>query len=149
MKEYLDRVDENGEPTGEIVERSVAHRDGIRHRTAHLWLVRRRGGKVQVLMQKRSADKDSYPGCYDISSAGHIPAGDSYTVSALRELSEELGITASEGDLVYCGDRSYRTVGEFHGKPFINDQYSRVFIMRCELDEDGFSVQRSEIESVL
>jgi isopentenyldiphosphate isomerase len=29
---------------------------------------------LQVLLQKRSPDKDSYPGCLDISCAGHIPA---------------------------------------------------------------------------
>ena len=71
--ELLDIVDENGIPTGAVIDRETAHREGIRHRTAHLWLLRRREGQVQVLLQKRSMEKDSYPGCYDISSAGHIP----------------------------------------------------------------------------
>ena len=44
MKEYLDIVDEKGNPTGETVERSLAHGEGIRHRTAHLWLIRRKEG---------------------------------------------------------------------------------------------------------
>ena len=77
MKEYLDVVDENGMPTGETVERSVAHREGFPHRTSHLWLVRRREGRIQVLLQKRAMTK-SFPGCYDISSAGHIPAGQDF-----------------------------------------------------------------------
>ena len=38
--EYLDIVDENGNSTGETVSREIAHRDGIRHRTAHVWIVR-------------------------------------------------------------------------------------------------------------
>ena len=37
--EYLDIVDEMGNPTGEIVEREYAHRHGIRHRTSHVWSV--------------------------------------------------------------------------------------------------------------
>ena len=73
--ELLDVVDENGCPTGRAVDRETAHREGIRHRTAHVWLMREGRNGVEVLLQKRSANKDSYPGCYDISSAGHIPAG--------------------------------------------------------------------------
>lgn len=33
MAEYLDIVDENGIPTGETVEREMAHAKGFRHRT--------------------------------------------------------------------------------------------------------------------
>ena len=49
--ELLDIVDEKGNPTGETVPREVAHREGIRHRTAHVWIFRRRGGVVQILLQ--------------------------------------------------------------------------------------------------
>ena len=75
MPEMLDIVDENGVPTGQSVPRTTAHAEGLRHRTSHVWIVRRKNGRVQVLLQMRCAAKDSYPGCYDISSAGHIPAG--------------------------------------------------------------------------
>ena len=83
--ELLDLVDENGVPTGEVKERELVHRDGDRHRTSHVWLFRQRNGRWQVLLQKRSEQKDSHPGCYDISSAGHIPAGDDFYASALRD----------------------------------------------------------------
>ena len=96
MPEMLDIVDENGIPTGRSVPRTVAHAEGLRHRTSHVWIVRRKAGRVQVLLQMRCAAKDSYPGCYDISSAGHIPAGDEFVGSALRELREETGAVASE-----------------------------------------------------
>ena len=36
--EYLDIVNETGQPTGETVSRDIAHRDGIRHRTAHVYV---------------------------------------------------------------------------------------------------------------
>ncbi len=88
--EWLDIVDENGNPTGETVSRGEAHLKGIPHRTSHVWIVRMRDGKLQILLQKRSDDKDSYPGCYDISSAGHIPAGVDFIPSSVRELEEEL-----------------------------------------------------------
>lgn len=72
--EYLDIVDEQGQPTGEIISRTLAHTKGIRHRTAHIWIVRRKNEHFQVLMQKRAMSKDSFPGKYDTSSAGHIQA---------------------------------------------------------------------------
>ena len=39
-------------------------------------------------------EKESFPGLYDTSSAGHIRAGDEPLPSALRELREELHIAA-------------------------------------------------------
>ena len=61
MSELLDIVDEAGEPTGETVDRKVAHRDGVRHRTSHAWLVRKEATKaLEVLLQKRAADKDGH-----------------------------------------------------------------------------------------
>ena len=88
--EYFDIVDESGLPTGEIVSRDIAHRDGIRHRTAHVWVVRPAHAGYDILLQKRSRNKDSFPGFFDTSSAGHIPAGSEPLPSALRELKEGL-----------------------------------------------------------
>ena len=94
--EYLDILDEHGEPTGKIIERTTAHEKGILHRTSHVWICRKHNSNIQILLQKRSRNKDSNPGCYDISSAGHIPAGSDFIDSALRELQEELGINAKK-----------------------------------------------------
>ena len=148
MSEWFDIVDENGHPTGEIVKREYAHRHGIRHRTAHLWLVRERDGRVQVLLQKRSANRDSHPGCYDISSAGHIPAGVDYRPSAIRELKEELGVDGQEKDLVFCADRRVAWDDCFHGQIFRDRQVSRVFLMWKDLPEEAFTVDSNEVESV-
>ena len=56
--EYFDVVDENGNPTGEVVSREIAHKQGYRHHTAHVWILRRRETGVEVLLQKRSANKE-------------------------------------------------------------------------------------------
>lgn len=101
--EYLDIVDDNGVPTGEIISRDEAHRKGIMHRTAHVWVIRRSDRGTEVLLQKRSRKKESFPGMYDTSSAGHIPAGEEPLTSALRELKEELGIAAEKNSLEYIG----------------------------------------------
>ena len=115
--ELLDLVDENGVPTGEVKERELVHRDGDRHRTSHVWLFRRWNGQWQVLLQKRSGQKDSHPGCFDISSAGHIPAGVDWVPSALRELEEELGLRMQAEQLHLAGVRRFDWKGSFYGKP--------------------------------
>ena len=44
----FDIVDEKGQPKGETVTRSQAHAEGIRHRTAHIWVVRENGDKTEM-----------------------------------------------------------------------------------------------------
>ena len=148
MKEYLDVVDENGKPTGETVERSVAHREGFPHRTSHLWLVRKRDGRIQVLLQKRAMTK-SFPGCYDISSAGHIPAGQDYYPSAIRELKEELGLTAKESELIPCGDMKIVWDDVFFGIPYHDRQYTKVLLLWADIEEDQLTLQKEEVDGVL
>ena len=118
--EILDVVDENGNPTGETVERTIAHKTGVRHRTSHVWVVRKNNGSMEILLQKRSKNKDSHPGCLDCSSAGHIPAGVDFIPSAIRELKEELGIDAKEDEFVYCGQTVGKRTNVFYGEEFIS-----------------------------
>lgn len=147
--EILDIVDEHGNPTGKTVERQKAHEEGILHRTSHVWILREKQGKIQVLLQKRSGSKESYPECYDISSAGHIPAGMDFVESAIRELQEELGISASADELIFCGNRTVVWDDYICGKPFHDRQYTRVFILWRDIDEEEFILQKEEVDSVL
>ena len=120
--ELLDIVDESGEPTGQTKERNKVHADGDLHRTSHVWIFRDQpNGRREVLLQKRSSTKDSFPGCYDISSAGHIPAGHGYIESALRELEEELGIISKEEELILKMVRRLSNHNVFYSKEFIDN----------------------------
>ena len=148
MEEFFDVCDALGNPTGEVVARSVAHRDGIRHRTAHVWIVRRREGRDQVLLQKRSAHKDSFPGKYDTSSAGHIPAGEAPRASALRELFEELGVRAAPEELECAGWFDIRYEKVFYGKPFRDNEYCHVFVYNKDVDISALTLQEAEVERV-
>ena len=147
MKEFLDIVNEKGIPTGQTVDRDTAHLKGIWHRTSHVWLVRKKNETVQILLQKRAAIK-SFPGCYDISSAGHIPAGEDFIPSALRELREELGISATAEELICCGDRKIIWDDVFFGKEYHDRQYTRVFVLWKDLEETDFCLQQEEVDSV-
>ena len=135
--ELLDLLDENGEPSGQVRERTLVHLNGDWHRTSHVWGVRR-----------RSRGKDSFGGCYDISSAGHIPAGQDYLESALRELKEELGIAAEPEDLRLVGVHDGRYEGEFHGRIFKNHEKSHVFAYEKPVEIEKLKLQKEEVESV-
>jgi len=148
--EMFDVIDEDGNPTGIIKERGVVHREGALHATAHIWIARQNeDGGYDILLQKRSACKDSHPGCYDISSAGHIAAGDDPLESALRELEEELGIQAQPEDLQEFGVQYKDYEGEFYGKPFRDRQRSILYLYQKPIEIEKMVLQETEIESVI
>ena len=88
--ELFDVVDENNEVIGQE-KRAVVHATDLRHRAMHLFAYNKRG---DLFLQKRSLLKDSCPGLWDSSAAGHLDVGESYEACAVRELDEELGVSA-------------------------------------------------------
>lgn len=147
--ELFDVRNEAGEVTGLVRERVLVHREGDWHGTSHIWVVRENGKSgIDLLLQKRSAGKDSYPGCYDISSAGHVAAGDEYLPAAVRELEEELGIQAEPEQLHFAGYHQGGFQGNFHGKPFHDYEISSVYIYQEPVQIEQLCLQKSEVEEV-
>jgi len=93
--EYFDIVDEEDKVVG-LATRKEVHDRGLSHRAVHIWIFAQDGC---LLLQKRSLNKDRHPGAWDCSCSGHVGAGESYDDAALRELSEELGISIEIKDL--------------------------------------------------
>jgi len=81
-------VDEQDNPVGAATKKE-AWSQGLIHRIVRVMLEDENG---LVLLQKRSADKELYPNCWDESVSGHVDANESYDKAALREMKEELGI---------------------------------------------------------
>lgn len=152
--ELFEVTDENGNPSGINRERALVHRSGDPHWTAHVWVVRRQSQQGpgdcgwDILLQKRSQNKDSYPGRYDISSAGHIRAGEDHMESALRELKEELGISAAAEDLEYLGVHRCYMEDVFYGKPFRDYELGDVYLYQKPVDVNALSLQEEEVDSV-
>ncbi|MGE5627665.1 MAG: NUDIX domain-containing protein [Solirubrobacterales bacterium] len=148
--ELFDIRTSEGELTGKTSERSLVHRYGDLHGTTHVWVVRHNeNGGFEVLLQKRSENKDAHPGFYDISSAGHIPAGEDFLNSAIRELEEELGISAKPEELNFIGMHTGHMAAEFYGKPFLNNELSAVYIYNKDVDIKTLTLQKEEVESVM
>ena len=147
--ELLDMIDREGNKTGVVRARVVAHRYGGRHETTLTWVVRKNdSGKWDVLLQKRSKNKDSHPGCYDVSSGGHITSGSKNLDSAVREIGEELGLLINAEDLQLLGNFPTSSERVFHGKIFKNEQLNYVYLYKGNVNIDELKIQESELEAV-
>jgi len=96
--EFLEVVDKEGEVIG-ILPRSEIHGDpSLLHRVVHLLVFNDRG---ELLLQKRSMNKDVAPGKWDTSVGGHVNPGEDLLDAVRREMNEELGITICEPEFLY------------------------------------------------
>lgn len=101
-------VDENDKPLGEFPQEEVWEK-GLLHRIVRIMVEDEQG---RILLQKRSMEVDTFPGCWDHSAAGHVDVGEDYEEAAKRELQEELGISNATLHKVAV----YRTNNTFKGR---------------------------------
>ena len=146
--ELFDILTPDGERTGERRRRADVHRDGDLHGSVHIWAVRQVEGSVEVLVQRRAPTKDSYPDCYDAAATGHIDAGEAPLTAALREIGEELGMSAQPSDLILLDRMSVSEDNIFHGRRFINNEICWVYLYNGEVFPDDISFERAEISAV-
>ena len=86
MAEMLDIIDENNNVIGRET-RERCFNEGLLHRAIHILILNSKG---QVLLQKRSMKKKTFPGFWTSSVSGHVESGKSYEEGAIREMKEEI-----------------------------------------------------------
>ncbi|XP_071920169.1 nudix hydrolase 3 isoform X2 [Coffea arabica] len=122
------------------------HRDGDYHGAVHVWIYSE--STHELLLQQRADCKDSWPGLWDISSAGHVSAGDSSLVSAMRELHEELGILLPKDafELIFV----FLQECVINGGTFINNEFNDVYVVTTldPIPLEAFTLQESEVSAV-
>ena len=116
-EEIFDVVDEHDRVIGRAARRDV-HRQGLRHRAVHVLIFNGRG---EVFLQKRSMQKDSFPGAWDSSASGHLDCGEDYDACAVRELREELGLELRQPlrklfKINACPETTQEFVWVYHGR---------------------------------
>lgn len=107
--EFFDIVDENDHVVGRA-SRHDAHTKKLLHRAVHIFVFNAAG---EMFLQKRSRWKDANPSKWSSSAAGHVNAGDDYETTAVREIEEELGVTANDVRLITAIAPSRATGWEF------------------------------------
>lgn len=98
QEEIYDIFDEDGFMTGRTASRREVHEVGLWHRTVHVWIV---DDDRNILLQRRSPSKESNPGLWDVSIAGHIDSGEGSYQAAVREAREEANLNVQIADLEY------------------------------------------------
>ncbi|SFT20129.1 NUDIX domain-containing protein [Paenibacillus sp. BC26] len=145
-EEHFDIYDEAGAWLG-TAPRSEVHARGLWHRSIHCWLARRDGDRKLVLFQQRSSDKDTYPGFYDITAAGHLTAGESMR-DAAREIEEELGASVPFEALIPLGEARKEAAGFAKGTAFVDREVSEVYGFVYDAPLGSLTLQAEEVAGV-
>lgn len=82
-------VNEKDEIIGYRTRYDCHHDKTLIHRAVDVVLFNTEGN---IAMQKRSTQKDLYPGFFCITASGHVSRGESREETAYRELKEEMGV---------------------------------------------------------
>lgn len=129
-------VDEHDQPVGGATKQEAWER-GLIHRIVRISILDENG---RLLVQKRSQQKQPYPGCWDNSAAGHVDVGETYEQAALRELQEELGLQ----------DVTLQPVGDYyievHDDWRIMKRFTRVYTAVLPSPVPTFGLSPREVE---
>jgi isopentenyl-diphosphate delta-isomerase type 1 len=141
--EFLDVLDDEGNPLSFVKTRDLVHHDGDWHRTVHVWII---NPHHELILQKRSHEKESYPNLWDVSCAGHIAAGQTSIAAAIREVREELGMAIQKKDLVYL----FTIKSHFpqHEGAFIDNEINDVFLVEKDLSLSEIHLQKEEVSGI-
>jgi isopentenyldiphosphate isomerase len=123
-------VDEHNNEIDQVTRATMRARTLI-HRATYILVFNSQG---KLFVQKRTATKDIYPSHYEIAAGGVVLAGESYELSATRELYEELGIESESLTRLFDN--------------FYDDGNNRVWgrVFACTYD-GPMQLQKEEVES--
>lgn len=124
--------------------RSEVHKRGLWHQTFHCWILQKIEGDIYIIFQKRQYDKDTFPGLYDTSCAGHLSTGESEK-DGVRELEEELGLKIDFDKLTYLG--MSKEILKYD--TFVDKEYHHLFAYMMEDDISNLTVQKEEVSGVI
>lgn len=131
--EKWDILTPGGEPTGETVIRGrSALKSGQYHLVVHIWIT---DDKHRVLIQQRSFELNILPGKWAITG-GSAVAGEDALSAAVRELYEEVGVTAGKDELELF--KTYKGRNDF----------VYVYILRRSVPLSKITMQYSEVQAV-
>ncbi|WP_417291189.1 NUDIX hydrolase [Corallibacter sp.] len=141
-EELIDIVSENGKPTGKTALKSVIHREGHYHNTAHIWLYT---NNHEILLAQRSFKKAICPGLWDVSVAGHVDAGETIKQAAIREIQEEISLNIKQEDLHQIG---VFPCFQSYDNGIIDNEFHHTFIAKLEVSIEELKPQPNEVEAL-
>lgn len=129
--EWVDIVSKDNEVIAQA-SRQQMRAERLRHRASYIVV---HDGMGNILVQRRTAIKDFYPGFLDATAGGVVQSGENMLESARREAEEELGIAGvpfAEHGLFYFENDACRVWGA---------------LFSC-VSHGPFALQAEEVEAV-
>ncbi len=139
--EPLEVLDGRGHPTGHVKSRAEVHLAGDWHRAFHCWIIRPGPRGEEVVLQRRALTKDTFPGCWDASAAGHWRAGES-PAEAAREVAEELGLVVPFERLAW---RSRERIARHHPNGLVDREFHEVYVLEWPGSLTGYRPDPAEV----
>jgi len=149
-EEILEVVDPNGKVIKTLPRSEIHGNPSLIHKVVHVLVFNRNG---ELILQRRSMDKDVAAGKWDTSVGGHVNPGETLDEAVIREMEEELGIRGCKPDflysyihsnpyeteLVYTFSCTYDGRIKFNAQEIDEVRPWRIEEIRERLDEDIFS----------
>lgn len=135
--ELIDIVDENGNFTGEVLEKEIAHDRNLLHNEIACFVI---NSNKEILLQKRSMNKRFNPGKWGLC-AGHVDSGESLEDATIREIKEEIGLDVTVDELHTFTEREINIKEK-------NSHIAYFYYLVTDKKEDEFVIQEEELSEV-
>jgi len=139
--ELIDICDEHNNLTGIKELKTKAHKTGLWHRSAHIWVY---SSKKEILLQLRAKEKPLYPDMWDISVAGHVSSGEQPIQSAIREIKEEIGLDVEKSDLSFFKIIKHKSIF----RDIKNNEFYYVYFLKFDGDINDLKLQIEEVQTI-
>ena len=135
-EELLQVLDEDGNETNRLEQRSIVHKNGLFHNEVSCIVI---NNQKQILLQRRSKNKKSYPNCWGLF-AGHVVNYDTIKEAITKEMREELVSEIKEENIFLLVDK-IKNVRDDNKcfvtcfAAFINKNIDDIMYQKSEIDE--------------
>ena len=136
MAELLNCCDENLNSI-EPVDRDIVHKEGIWHKTSHVWLYDEEG---YVYFQVRADADKLYT-----SASGHVDANEGPRDAAVREMGEELGLRIWDDELELIEIDAWK----FDNEVKHDHAFAYIYLYKVDNGFTSFSVNPTEVSDVV
>ena len=100
--------------------REEVHTQGLLHQVAHVWMFQPTEDDTYIMIQKRSLDRELYPGKYDLIQTTHFDPDESYEEAIVDSLEYYRGLKKSKEDIIHVGSTHQKIdVGDYHDNALV------------------------------
>ena len=135
--ELLEVLDENGNLTGQVLDKRTIHQLGLYHKEVAIFLI---NDKKEILLQKRASSKEIEPNKW-AWHGGHVIAFEDTTNAIIREAEEELGIKLTKNNINLLLTLKHNKMP--------NKQFTYVYYSFCNYPIiNKFKIQKEELSEI-